>query len=204
MFERSTFLYGWGYLILLLLFLVKIKSLAVLYLPCSFCVELFANWSNLCRGMLKSSSEGRQNASLPCLFLQLQWHCVMALSPTIFVPFYLTVCCFVGSGCLMLNQDQITKALFWSRSITLQAWNDKRSMDGKCFHRAWLFDSGPPLCLWAKFTLLDRFPRSSLGTKPWQTSLLVVVHWIMLQVTNVVTKTQTYKTLMLRTGHNRW
>lgn len=71
---------------------------------------------------------------------------------------------FCGSGCLMLNVDQITKALFWSRSIARRAWNDKRSMDGKCFHRAWLFDSGPLLCLWAKFTLLDGVPRSSLGT----------------------------------------
>lgn len=51
-------------------------------------------------------------ASLPCLLQQLQWHCVIALTQTILVPFYLIACCFVGSGCLMLNVDQITKALF--------------------------------------------------------------------------------------------
>lgn len=123
----------------------------------------------------KCPSESRkyaESARVPCLFLQLQWHCVVALSQTIFVPFDLIVCCFVGIGCLMLNADQITKALFWSCSTVRRAWKDKGSMDGKCFHRAWLFDSSPPLCLRAKFTPPDGVSRSPLSVAPiWETSL---------------------------------
>lgn len=44
--------------------------------------------------------------------LHFQQYCVVALSLTIFVLFYLIFCCFVGSACLMLNADQITKAVF--------------------------------------------------------------------------------------------
>lgn len=60
---------------------------------------------------------------------------------------------------------RLQRGLFWSRSVAWQARTDNRSMDGKCFHRVWLFESGRPLCLWAQFTLLDGVPRSSLGAK---------------------------------------
>ncbi len=89
------------------------------------------------------------------LSLHLQWHCVKAFSQTISVPFYLIACCFVGSGCLMLNEDPITKALFLillcgRLGMTRGQWT------GNAFI---VPNSGPPLCLWAKFTLLDEVPR---------------------------------------------
>lgn len=54
-----------------------------------------------------------------------------SLSPTVFVPFYL-VCCFVGEGCLIQNEDQITKTLFWAPSTTPQA-GTRGQMMGNAF-----------------------------------------------------------------------
>lgn len=134
------------YIWLLLLFFVKNKSfpalLAIFILTFSQ-TDQTLKYKFIKKQKGLSNIESRPNASLPCLFLHLQWCGVMSLSPAIFVPFYLILCCFVGSGCLMLNEDQITKALFWSRSTTRQAWNDKvngREMLSSCL-TLWLWPS---------------------------------------------------------------
>lgn len=100
-----------------------------------------------------SNQEKGQNAQSPTsLFTMALWG---PFSYSFFLPFSLMVCCFVGHGCLMLKGDQITKGLFWSHSITWRTGNDMKSVDGKCFHRAWLFEYDPPLCTRTHFTLLD-------------------------------------------------
>lgn len=79
-------------------------------------------WSNICWRNLNSMDYLRNKKLCPGkhtkfrspVSLYLQCHCVLASFPAILLPFCLIVCCFVGGSCLMLNEDRITKPLFFS------------------------------------------------------------------------------------------
>lgn len=55
-----------------------------------------------------------------------------------FLPLYLVARCFVGTSCLMLQQDQITKASVLFSLSNAADVGDGRSGDGKRFHLALL------------------------------------------------------------------
>lgn len=103
--------------------------------------------------------QSKQNASLSLFFFLTTYNSIV-LRPFLqlfFEPFYFIICFFVGSGFLMLNEDQISKFVLISlHNTAVWEWEEVNGQEmlSSC---VCLFDSRPPLCLWASHFLME-FP----------------------------------------------
>lgn len=130
----------------------------------SVSTSVFAKWSKQCLWKNKGVSDYKANKmpvspSLPLFFFLTIYNSIV-LRPFLqlfFEPFYFIICFFVGSGFLMLNEDQISKFVLISlHNTAVWEWEEVNGQEmlSSC---VCLFDSRPPLCLWASHFLME-FP----------------------------------------------